>query len=353
MAYRIYVGSYTQEIYTLQFDSKTSSLTLLSSLTVGHHPSWVTSLPSDPSVIFTGLEQSDGKIVALKYDGNGQGTIIGSAPSGGADPCSLLVFDNKLFIGNYSAGLLHIIPLSDNDSYLQPSLSTSVVFSGTGPDKDRQEASHPHQAIAHPDRPEVLVPDLGGDKIWRLTKDAKGSWTKAGFVEIRPGGGPRHVAFHNGVLYTLLELSSEITAHYLPPLPAQPTLITTAPTMSKFPGDPVKLGMLAAELLLPKPNPSFSSPYLYVSNRNDPSPEGDVISIYSVVNPEKLELVAEVRSGLKHLRGMQFGGPDDKYLIAGGAQGGGVKIFERVDGGKGLKEIAHVDLEAPTGFLWA
>ncbi len=123
--------------------------------------------------------------------------------------------------------------------------------------------------------------------------------------------------------------------------------------MSKFPGPPSVLGMLAAEILLPVPNKSYPTPYLYVSNRNDTSPEGDVIAIYSVADPEKIELVAEVRSGLKHLRGMLFGGPDEKYLVAGGVQGGGVKVFERIDGGKGLKEIASVDLEAPTGFLWA
>lgn len=155
------------------------------------------------------------------------------------------------------------------------------------------------------------------------------------------------------ILYTVLELTSEVTAHRFPPLPAEPTLLATVPTMSKFPGPPAEIGMLAAEILLPAPNKTYPTPYLYVSNRNDPSPEGDVIAIYSVANPEKVELVAEVRSGLKHLRGMVFGGPDDKYLVAGGALGGGVKVFERIEGGKGLKEVASVHLEAPTGFLWA
>ena len=44
---------------------------------------------------------------------------------------------------------------------------------------------------------------------------------------------------------------------------------------------------------------------------------------------------------------------DSKFLVAGGAQGGGVKVFLRTDGGKGLKELASVDLQAPTAFLWA
>ena len=152
-------------------------------------------------------------------------------------------------------------------------------------------------------------------------------------------------------MYTLLELSSEVAAHRLPPLPASPTFLDARPTMAHKPEG--ALDMLAAEILLPAPNSSFPDPLIYVSNRNDPSPEGDTIAIFTPVDEQgKLGYVGEVRSGLKHLRGMVFGGPDAKWLVAGGAQGGGVKVFERVDGGKGLKEVAAVELEAPTGFLW-
>jgi len=111
--------------------------------------------------------------------------------------------------------------------------------------------------------------------------------------------------------------------------------------------------MFAAEILIPPPNPTYPIPYLYVSNRNDPSPLGDIISIFDLSNSDALELVSEVRSGLKHLRGMAFGGPNDKWLVAGGVNGGGVKVFERVDGGRGLRVVAeHKDVEAPAGFLW-
>ncbi|THG99249.1 hypothetical protein EW026_g3072 [Hermanssonia centrifuga] len=353
MVHRIFVGSYTKEISTLSFDPDTHSLSLDSSVTVGHHPSWITRHPRRSSVILAGVEQADGKIVAVLYDDNGKGTIAAEFPSGGADPCTLLAVDNNLLVGNYSSGILATIPLVNDPPFVKGTGITTLAFNGTGPDKERQETSHPHQVFLHPSREEVLVPDLGGDKTWRLTKDANDVWVNQGHVDYKPGSGPRHAAFYNDILYTLLELTSEVSAHRLPPLPSQPAFITAVPTMSKFPGPPSVLGMLAAEILLPVPNKSYPTPYLYVSNRNDTSPEGDVIAIYSVADPEKIELVAEVRSGLKHLRGMLFGGPDEKYLVAGGVQGGGVKVFERIDGGKGLKEIASVDLEAPTGFLWA
>lgn len=156
-----------------------------------------------------------------------------------------------------------------------------------------------------------------------------------------------------GILYTVLELTSEVTAHRLPTLPAVATFITSKTLLPNPPPLPARADMLAAEVLIPTPNATFSHPYLYASNRNDPSPEGDSIVIFSIADPEKLEIVAEVRTGLRHLRGMQFGGPDNRWLVAGGVFGQGVKIFERIDGGKGLKQIAAVDVEAPTGFLWA
>jgi 6-phosphogluconolactonase (cycloisomerase 2 family) len=123
------------------------------------------------------------------------------------------------------------------------------------------------------------------------------------------------------------------------------------PTTSKAPDTPTD--QLAAEILIPPPNASFPTPYLYLSNRNDPSPQGDIISIFSIQNSDSLELIAEIRTGLKHLRGMAFGGPNDEYLIAGGTKGGGVKVFERIYGGKSLRLIATSNsIEAPTSFLW-
>jgi len=116
--------------------------------------------------------------------------------------------------------------------------------------------------------------------------------------------------------------------------------------------------MLAAEILITKPNSSFPTPYIYVSNRNDPSPHGDSLSIFDFTSNSSLpngkpELIAEIRTGLSHVRGILFGGSDDKYLVAGGVNGGGVKIFERTDGGRQLKEVARNEFVlAPTGFLW-
>lgn len=162
---------------------------------------------------------------------------------------------------------------------------------------------------------------------------------------------PYHPEQLDGDLFTVLELKSKVVRHRFPPLPALPTFVKSVDTMSKPP--PTPNDMLSAEILIPPTNRSFPTHYCYVSNRNDPSPEGDIISVFAIEGHDSLELVTEFRSGLKHLRGMVFGGPDNKYLVAGGANGGGAKVFERIDGGKSFKVVAELDsVEAPTAFLW-
>jgi len=106
--YKLLVGSYTDSIYTLEFDPTPSpgspTLELLSQVEVGHHPSWIEAHPLDRSLIFTGLEQADGQIVVVKYDKDGKGRKMDEATcaSGGADPCTLLVTEHELIVGNVS-----------------------------------------------------------------------------------------------------------------------------------------------------------------------------------------------------------------------------------------------------------
>lgn len=102
MAHRILTATYTDRIETLLFDSEARSLSITSSLTVGHRPSWITPHPGNPGIWFVALEQEDGRVVAIKYDEEGKGNIVGEVSSGGAEPCTLVVYKDDLFIGNVS-----------------------------------------------------------------------------------------------------------------------------------------------------------------------------------------------------------------------------------------------------------
>jgi 6-phosphogluconolactonase (cycloisomerase 2 family) len=67
---------------------------------------------------------------------------------------------------------------------------------GCGPNKERQEGSHAHQAYYIPELGEILVPDLGGDRVYRFAKDGS-EWKIAGHIQYPEGSGPRHVVFYS------------------------------------------------------------------------------------------------------------------------------------------------------------
>ncbi|ESK89453.1 hypothetical protein Moror_16142 [Moniliophthora roreri MCA 2997] len=345
MTFKILVASYTNDIATLEFDPDTSSISLVATTQVGHHPSWVTSHPKDPTLVFACIEQTEGRILALKYDENGKGTIVASAPSGGSDPCHLLVHEEELLIANYSSGDMSVLPISHKAPYILSQHPDTTEFTGSGPNTKRQLSSHAHGVHWSKEMEEVLVPDLGGDHVYRFRKQS-GKWEIVGKISFEAGGGPRHCEICDGILYTVLELSSSLTTHKLNPefpflanVPTRPEASLTADNM------------LAAEILIPPPNTTYPVPYIYVSNRNDPSPEGDTIAIFT---PDvQLGPITQIRTGLSHVRGIIFFGPQDKWLIAGGGNSGGVKVFERVDEGRGLKEVAALgDVNSATGFLY-
>lgn len=251
--------------------------------------------------------------------------------------------------------------------------------------KERQEKSHPHQLYSLKVQRDgasvdILVPDLGSDKIYHLSKSNEGEWEKKAEIvldEKHRGGGPRHVvvqskrgipikailsltSFSDSKIYILLELTSEIIVYPLASFEeASSSATLLAEAKLPMPDDLKPLTMLAAELLCPSPNARFPQALLYASNRNDPRPHGDIISVFAEYRDgqNQLELVGQVFTGLQHVRAFSFFGPDDRYMITGGANGGGVKVFERQKGDTQMREVAHLPVAdggpglAPTGFL--
>jgi len=355
MCFRILVASYTDVLTSLLFDPKGSTLKVISEIKVGNRPSWLTAHPDDPTLVFTGLELSDGIIVAVKFNEDGNAVVVGQIPSRGADPASLLATTDTLLVGNYSSGTVLAAPVSVSPPYFLEHLKSSLLqLEGTGPNPKRQECSHPHHVVSIPGRSEFLIPDLGTDRTWRIVRDPAGELTVKGEVVYAPGSGPRHVIFHEGILYTLNELANTLTAHRLPPLPAAPTFLSTTPVLRRTSDEPLASNRLAGELLLAPAVAGAGPSFLYASNRNDPNPAGDTLVIFSMEKPEAPEFVAEVRTGLKHLRGAAIVGEDSRWIVLGGARGGGVKVYERVDGGRSLREVASLPgVEKPTAFLWS
>ena len=115
----------------------------------------------------------------------------------------------------------------------------------------------------------------------------------------------------------------------------------------------------AAEIVFPyfSEHTDFTQPYLYASNRNIGTAldsRGDTIAIFTFDHQGNLKLVKHVWTGLYNIRSMQFGGPDDRYLVVSGMyQYGGVVVFERTEGGANLVEVArNTEIPNMATFVW-
>lgn len=181
------------------------------------------------------------------------------------------------------------LPLSSNTQVLQ---KEKLTMSGSGPDKSRQTAPHPHSALTDPTGKFLLVPDLGADLIRIFSIDAaSGKLTACPAGQAGAGDGPRHGAWWKPasgtagtVLYTVNELSNTVSAWTTTypsngngsggclALAKTQTLSTLA--SGRAPGArPIK----AAEV-------HVAGDFVYAANRNDQSfgAEQDALATYAV-----------------------------------------------------------------------
>src|SRR5207237_49505 len=129
-----------------------------------------------------------------------------------------LVLDRSgrnLLVANYSAGSVAVIRVEPDGKL---GAATSVMpHAGKSVNAARQEAPHAHHVALDPANHFALVCDLGIDKVMIYRFDAQeGKLTPAAqpFVTLKPGAGPRHLAFRpdGKFAYVINELDSTITA---------------------------------------------------------------------------------------------------------------------------------------------
>ncbi|KAH9475871.1 hypothetical protein JR316_0011431 [Psilocybe cubensis] len=357
VAFKFLAGGYDVFVATYLFNSATNTLSVQSKSPTGSNPSWITLNPTNRSLLYAVNENSNGALQSFLINPDGSlSAAIDTVSSGGSSPAfATALSTGSVAIMNYDTGNGKIIPTSSQQSKFSQSAPLITFPPPVG------GVSHPHMALEH--EGEVLVPDLGGDTIWRLKQNpSTGVYAIQGSIPQPKGSGPRHIAIFNDRLFTIHELSSTLSVQNVP---AQPngTVITYA-TASIIPSNPSPGALWAgAEILIPPPTAAFPTPYIYVSNRNTgtQTPTGDSIAIFEHVNQgqpnEGLVLVNQVFTGLDQIRGMEFGNAEngcDQFLVASGVAGSaGVIILKRTEGGRNLEIVAR-DLTIPTrtSFVW-
>lgn len=138
---------------------------------------------------------------------------LSARDSGGAVPCHLTTdpTGRLLIATNYTSSSLAIQPLAADGSFDGP--LDLVTLTGSGPEVERQEAAHPHQAFFIGDL--LVVIDLGAD----LLREFKVDPTRHGAEALREvrvtrmpaGSGPRHgVVLPDGRLAVSGELGENL-----------------------------------------------------------------------------------------------------------------------------------------------
>ncbi|KAI9063641.1 putative isomerase YbhE [Trametes sanguinea] len=351
--FTILAGGYSTFIATYLFNSDANTLSLLGQSPTGQNPSWIDLHPTNKSILYATNENTDGALQSffVKQDGS-LTAAIGQTSSGGNGPA---------FAVPLSTGEVAVMNFGSGNGLVVPTEEDPLEFTEGAPLISFPAAvSHPHMALEVGE--EVFVPDLGADTIWRLARSGgPGQFKIQGQIDQPKGSGPRHIVVRGDQLYTVHELSSTLTQQTIPSTPSSsgpaPALVANFSVVP--PGLPAGASMAAGEILLAEasdaPGSAFSSPFIYVSNRNvgTQDPRGDAIAIYAV--EPQLAFVKHVFTGLDQIRGMELsGGSENEFLVAAGVAGdAGVVVLRRTQGGADLEVVAtNKDVPTRSSFVW-
>ncbi|MGW0734006.1 lactonase family protein [Streptomyces sp. NPDC002851] len=215
---RAYIGSFTeaggQGILAAHADPDTGTLTPLGSTAALPNPSYLALAPTGDRLYAVG-ENTPGTVAAFSLRGGTPTLLAPPTPVGGDAPTHLALAADRLLTANYGSGNVSWLPLRADGA---PATGGVLPHRGSGPDPDRQEAPHAHQVRPDPSGRWVLTVDLGTDSVRVCTLDGTGLRLHRE-VPLRPGSGPRHLAFHprGDRAYVLNELAPTLTTcHWNP-----------------------------------------------------------------------------------------------------------------------------------------
>jgi 6-phosphogluconolactonase len=327
----LYVGTYTEGardegIYLVRMDPRSGQLRLVGSVKAGANPSFLAVHPNG-RVLYAVNEvtEHNGKATgavsafAVVRD-TGALTRLNEQPSEGGAPCYVSVdrSGRVVLVANYVGGSVALLPIQADGSL---ATATHVVqHRGTGPNKERQEAAHAHCILTDPSNRFALAADLGVDRVlvYRLNLDDKTLHHRENDDAVmRPGAGPRHLAFHPSLplVFVSNELDSTVTtlrfdneSGALSPLETRSTL-PAGWTGANYPADI---------------HVASSGRTLYVSNRGHNS-----IAVFSVADSTgALALEQVVPTGGDWPRNFSLD-PTGRWLLVANQRSGSVVVFAR------------------------
>jgi 6-phosphogluconolactonase len=331
--YLVYVGTYTTKqtskgIYAYNFNAATGQLTSIGLAAESTDPSFVAVHPNGKYLYavnevgdFNGMQS--GAVTAFAIDPkSGALKLLNQVSTHGAGPCYVSLDKSGRFVlvANYDGGSVATFAIQDDGSLSL--VKGFVQHSGSSVDKERQQAPHAHWIGVSPDNRFALVADLGLDDVmvYKLD-DVRGGLTPNSppFTQMKPGSGPRHLAFHpNGKFaYVVNEMASTVTALAYS---AQKGSLSALQTLPMLPQD--YSGVREAAEIAVHPSGKF----LYASNRGT----ANSIAAYKI-DAVKGTLTAAGTFSTKGMIPRNFAiDPTGAFLLAANQDSGNIVVF-RID----------------------
>lgn len=222
----VYVGTYTsgasKGIYLYRLDLADGSLKHLGTTEGVVNPSYLTLEPGRRFLYAVnevedfGGEKSGAVSAFAVEPKTGALRFLNQQASKGGAPCYVTARSGRhVLVANYSGGNVAVLPVRADGS-----LGEAVDVeggSGSGPNRERQESPHAHCVLLDRANKFAYSCDLGTDKVMVYRFDARGgslSPNAPPSVSMKPGAGPRHLAFHpkGHFVYVLNELDSTVTS---------------------------------------------------------------------------------------------------------------------------------------------
>ncbi|CAG0960007.1 6-phosphogluconolactonase [Methylophilaceae bacterium] len=329
--YAFLVGVYTdhqdQGIELLSFNPRSMMLTSKVIAAGVNNPSFVIGNRAR-NLVFSVEDtagERGGKVKSFAFDRQAESLeLLSTADTFGAHPCYLSLDPSERFLvaGNYVSGNFSVYEISDGMlKHVQ-----TIQHKGRSANKQRQGSAHVHSAVFHPDGKQMLVADLGTDRIhiydFHPEQPQPFSPANPADFRVKPGSGPRHMVIHpdGSQLYLIYELTAQLGVYAYDNGKISQSQIVSL-TDKRFFGD-----VQAAEVRI-----SPDGKFLYASNRGD----ANQISVFEIGMDGVVSLIQTISSGGRTPRNFNLTS-DGRFLLAANQDSNDIHVFER---------------DAPTGRL--
>ncbi len=314
---RFYLGTYTEKsssqgIYTGTLDTSSgqmSPLTLAASMV---DPNYL-ALSPDQKFLYACTSTNGGSIAAFQVSENGQLTFLNQLASG-KECCHVSVdaTGKNVLAANYFADSVVCFQTKPDGSLSER--TELKMFSGTGPDHDRQDRPHLHSIYVDAANRHVYSCDLGTDNLWFFRLNARAGrleQLEPASFKVSPGSGPRHLAFSpdEHFVYVNGEMGMNVSVFTRAHRSGKLKLVQT---IGVLPPEVDPKGMATAEIVY---HPSGK--WLYVSNRDVTLQGRDSVTVFAVGADGKLTWVQAAPALVKVPRGFGID-PTGHWLMVGG-----------------------------------